>query len=68
MDDSTKNLYSLRGSNYSINIPQDGIDPGYRGSSEFMCKFFLMSVDMVLEHIIESCLNDVYGVYDELLK
>ncbi|XP_070497837.1 sodium-independent sulfate anion transporter-like [Chironomus tepperi] len=41
MDDKKKYLnasgYSLRGSNYSINIPQDGIiNPGYRGSSEFM--------------------------------
>lgn len=45
MDEKKKYLsasgYSLRGSNYSINIPQDGIiNPGYRGSSEFMCKFF----------------------------
>jgi len=41
MDEKKKYLsasgYSLRGSNYSINIPQDGIiNPGYRGSSEFM--------------------------------
>jgi hypothetical protein len=54
MDEKKKYLsasgYSLRGSNYSINIPQDGIiNPGYRGSSEFMCKSFWIFFVVELE-------------------